>query len=143
MERAKSAGAERFGWARRPLAPRQMRDEAGLLVGWGVSTATFPALMFAATARGGSRRRAWRDGDRRDRRGTGRLDGARADRGRWSWLDAWLDLWPEPDTDCVGDSGSVTKRTLARLLNHFAGAAETAIPPLSRHPRYDKIFVRF
>jgi xanthine dehydrogenase YagR molybdenum-binding subunit len=44
-------GAERFGWARRPLAPRQMRDEAGLLVGWGVGTAVFPALMFAAQAR--------------------------------------------------------------------------------------------
>lgn len=27
-------GAERFGWSRRPLAPRQLRDEAGLLVGW-------------------------------------------------------------------------------------------------------------
>ena len=46
-------GAERFGWARRPLAPRQMRDEAGLLVGWGVGTATFPALMFQATGPGG------------------------------------------------------------------------------------------
>ncbi|HLH48265.1 MAG TPA: xanthine dehydrogenase family protein molybdopterin-binding subunit [Roseiarcus sp.] len=44
-------GAERFGWARRPLAPRQMRDEAGFLVGWGVGTATFPALMFHAEAR--------------------------------------------------------------------------------------------
>jgi xanthine dehydrogenase YagR molybdenum-binding subunit len=44
-------GAERFGWARRPLAPRQMRDEAGLLVGWGVGTATFPALMFQGQAR--------------------------------------------------------------------------------------------
>jgi xanthine dehydrogenase YagR molybdenum-binding subunit len=44
-------GAECFGWARRPLAPRQMRDEAGLLVGWGMGTATFPALMFAANAR--------------------------------------------------------------------------------------------
>jgi xanthine dehydrogenase YagR molybdenum-binding subunit len=44
-------GAERFGWARRPLKPRQMRDEAGLLVGWGIGTATFPALMFAAEAR--------------------------------------------------------------------------------------------
>jgi xanthine dehydrogenase YagR molybdenum-binding subunit len=44
-------GAERFGWARRPLAPRQMRDEAGLLVGWGVGTATFPAMMFQAQAR--------------------------------------------------------------------------------------------
>jgi len=44
-------GAERFGWAGRPLEPRQMRDEAGLLVGWGMGTATFPALMFAAEAR--------------------------------------------------------------------------------------------
>jgi len=43
--------AERFGWARRPLAPRQMRDEAGLLVGWGMGTATFPALMFEGHAR--------------------------------------------------------------------------------------------
>ena len=44
-------GAERFGWARRPLAPRQMRDRDGLLVGWGVGTATFPALMFQAEAK--------------------------------------------------------------------------------------------
>ena len=44
-------GAARFGWAGRPRAPRQMRDPAGLLVGWGVGTATFPALMFQAEAR--------------------------------------------------------------------------------------------
>ncbi|HEX3573971.1 MAG TPA: xanthine dehydrogenase family protein molybdopterin-binding subunit [Rhodopila sp.] len=44
-------GAERFGWATRPRAPRQMRDEAGMLVGWGMGTATFPALMFQAQAR--------------------------------------------------------------------------------------------
>jgi xanthine dehydrogenase YagR molybdenum-binding subunit len=44
-------GAERFGWSRRPLAARQMRDEAGFLVGWGMGTATFPALMFQAEAR--------------------------------------------------------------------------------------------
>src|SRR5262249_19862698 len=43
-------GAERFGWMGRPLSPRQMGDEAGLLVGWGVGTATFPALMFQGTA---------------------------------------------------------------------------------------------
>ena len=43
--------AERFGWSRRPLAARQMRDEAGFLVGWGMGTATFPALMFEAEAR--------------------------------------------------------------------------------------------
>jgi xanthine dehydrogenase YagR molybdenum-binding subunit len=44
-------GAARFGWHGRPLAPRQMRDQNGLLVGWGLGTATFPALMFAAQAR--------------------------------------------------------------------------------------------
>jgi xanthine dehydrogenase YagR molybdenum-binding subunit len=44
-------GGERFGWERRPLAPRQMRDRDGLLVGWGMGTATFPAVMFAAQAR--------------------------------------------------------------------------------------------
>ena len=76
-------GAERFGWSRRPLAPRQMRDEAGLLVGWGMGTATFPALMFQAQARAilrndGTRRH----GDRRARHGPGRLDRARADRRR-------------------------------------------------------------
>ena len=49
-------GAERFGWAGRPVAPRQMRDDAGLLVGWGVGTATFPALMFQARARAVIRR---------------------------------------------------------------------------------------
>jgi xanthine dehydrogenase YagR molybdenum-binding subunit len=44
-------GAKRFGWAGRPLAPRSMRDAEGLLTGWGVGTATFPALMFQAEAR--------------------------------------------------------------------------------------------
>ncbi len=44
-------GAEQFGWTRRPLAPRQMRDTDGLLVGWGVGTATFPALTMQAAAR--------------------------------------------------------------------------------------------
>ena len=49
-------GAARFGWERRTLAPRQMRDADGLLVGWGVGTATFPALMFQAEARAVLRR---------------------------------------------------------------------------------------
>jgi xanthine dehydrogenase YagR molybdenum-binding subunit len=44
-------GAERFGWSKRPLQPRQMRDDNGFLVGWGMGTATFPAMMFAAEAR--------------------------------------------------------------------------------------------
>jgi xanthine dehydrogenase YagR molybdenum-binding subunit len=49
-------GAERFGWDKRPQAPRQMRDEAGMLVGWGMGTAVFPALMFQAHARAMLRR---------------------------------------------------------------------------------------
>lgn len=43
--------AERFGWAGRPLKPGQMRDDNGLLVGWGMGTALFPCPMFAAEAR--------------------------------------------------------------------------------------------
>ncbi|TWB88921.1 xanthine dehydrogenase YagR molybdenum-binding subunit [Bradyrhizobium macuxiense] len=43
--------AERFGWAGRPLQPKQMRDENGFLVGWGMGTATFPAIMFQGNAR--------------------------------------------------------------------------------------------
>ena len=49
-------GAERFGWERRPLAPRQMRDRDGFLVGWGMGTALFPAHMFAAQAKAVLRR---------------------------------------------------------------------------------------
>ncbi len=44
-------GAAAFGWADRPREPRQMRDADGFLVGWGMGTATFPALMFEAQAR--------------------------------------------------------------------------------------------
>ena len=42
--------AERFGWARRPAAPRAMRD-GDALVGFGVGTATYPAHRMAASAR--------------------------------------------------------------------------------------------
>ena len=49
-------GAERFGWSGRSLEPRQMRDADGMLVGWGMGTATFPALMFQAEARAVIRR---------------------------------------------------------------------------------------
>jgi xanthine dehydrogenase YagR molybdenum-binding subunit len=44
-------GAERFGWSRRPKQPRQMRDDQGLLVGWGMGTATYPAGMMQGEAR--------------------------------------------------------------------------------------------
>jgi xanthine dehydrogenase YagR molybdenum-binding subunit len=67
-------GAERFGWASRPVAPRQMRDAAGLLVGWGVGTATFPAYMFAAQARAVLRRD-----------GTGVVETGAQDMGQGAW----------------------------------------------------------
>ena len=50
------AGRASFRWQGRPLAPRQMRDENGLLVGWGVGTATFPVIMFQGQARAVLRR---------------------------------------------------------------------------------------
>jgi xanthine dehydrogenase YagR molybdenum-binding subunit len=43
-------GAARFGWARRTPGPGSMRD-GDTIVGWGVSTATFPALAMGATVR--------------------------------------------------------------------------------------------
>jgi xanthine dehydrogenase YagR molybdenum-binding subunit len=49
-------GAASFGWAKRVPSPGMMRDAAGLLVGWGMGTATFPALMFQAHARAVIRR---------------------------------------------------------------------------------------
>ncbi|NDV86745.1 molybdopterin-dependent oxidoreductase [Aurantimonas aggregata] len=67
-------GAERFGWSTRPLEPRQMRDADGLLVGWGVGTATFPALMFQANARAVIRRD-----------GTARIETGAHDMGQGAW----------------------------------------------------------
>lgn len=43
-------GAEKFGWARRPAAPRSVRD-GRLLVGYGVATAYYPANQFPSAAR--------------------------------------------------------------------------------------------
>ncbi|MBI1170490.1 molybdopterin-dependent oxidoreductase [bacterium] len=67
-------GAERFGWAGRPLKPRQMRDEQGMLVGWGMGTALFPAPMFAAQARATLRPD-----------GSGLVETAAADMGQGAW----------------------------------------------------------
>ncbi len=46
-----AAAAAQFGWSGRPRAPRQMRDDNGMLVGWGMGTAVFHCPMFAAEAR--------------------------------------------------------------------------------------------
>ncbi|HTW86183.1 MAG TPA: xanthine dehydrogenase family protein molybdopterin-binding subunit [Candidatus Sulfotelmatobacter sp.] len=43
-------GADRFGWSSRSRAPRSMRD-GHEYVGWGVATATYPALSAPAQAR--------------------------------------------------------------------------------------------
>ena len=51
-------GAEAFGWKQRPRAARTMRDDNGLLVGWGMGTAVFPCPMFPAQAR----TTVWADG---------------------------------------------------------------------------------
>ncbi|WP_375273589.1 xanthine dehydrogenase family protein molybdopterin-binding subunit [Methylorubrum thiocyanatum] len=44
-------GAARFGWDKRAKQPRSMRDTAGRLIGYGMGTALFPALMMQAEAR--------------------------------------------------------------------------------------------
>ncbi|MDW6024852.1 xanthine dehydrogenase family protein molybdopterin-binding subunit [Mesorhizobium sp. BAC0120] len=67
-------GARHFGWSARPLEPRQMRDDAGFLVGWGVGTATFPALVFQAKARAVLKRD-----------GTGLVETSAADMGQGAW----------------------------------------------------------
>ena len=43
-------GAERFGWDRRPLAPRSLRD-GELLVGWGMATGIWEAQQVPSSAR--------------------------------------------------------------------------------------------
>jgi xanthine dehydrogenase YagR molybdenum-binding subunit len=51
-----------------------MRDQSGLLVGWGVGTATFPALMFAGAARAVIRRD-----------GSGLMESGAHDMGQGAW----------------------------------------------------------
>jgi xanthine dehydrogenase YagR molybdenum-binding subunit len=43
-------GAKRFGWERRPMAPRSMR-EGPLLIGWGMASALMDTYRFPASAR--------------------------------------------------------------------------------------------
>jgi xanthine dehydrogenase YagR molybdenum-binding subunit len=67
-------GAAHFGWSGRPQAPRQLRDENGMLTGWGMGTACFPALMFEARARAAIRRN-----------GTGLMEIGAHDMGQGAW----------------------------------------------------------
>ncbi len=50
LREAYRLGAEKFGWARRHLAPRTARDGRHL-VGYGVATAYYPAYQFPSAAR--------------------------------------------------------------------------------------------
>lgn len=43
-------GARRFGWERRPMQPRSLRD-GRLLIGWGMASAMMNTFRFAASAR--------------------------------------------------------------------------------------------
>src|SRR5678816_3495653 len=43
-------GAERFGWARRPAAPRSMRD-GERLIGWGIATGVWESWQLPADAK--------------------------------------------------------------------------------------------
>jgi xanthine dehydrogenase YagR molybdenum-binding subunit len=67
-------GAKRFGWSCRPLEPRQMRDENGFLVGWGMGTAFFHCPHFPAEARATLRAD-----------GTALVETAGADMGQGAW----------------------------------------------------------
>ncbi len=49
MRECYAQAAERFGWSRRPVAPRAQRD-GRWLVGWGMATATYPAGQGTAAA---------------------------------------------------------------------------------------------
>jgi xanthine dehydrogenase YagR molybdenum-binding subunit len=122
-------GAERFGWSGRPLAPRQLRDEAGLLVGWGMGTATFPALMFAAEARAVVR------GD-----GSGLMETGAHDMGQGAWtalgqiaadglgleLDRLEFRSGTSDLPDAGIAGGSAHTATAGMAIHNAGAAVIA-----------------
>ena len=97
--------------------PRQMRDEAGLLVGWGMGTATFPALMFQAEARATIRARRHRRWSRPARTTWARAPGRRSPRSpptgsaldidRIEFRSGHSDL---PDAGIAGGSGAYRDR---------------------------------
>jgi xanthine dehydrogenase YagR molybdenum-binding subunit len=119
-------GATSFGWKGRPLAPRQMRDESGLLVGWGLGTATYPAHMFYGNARAVLRRD-----------GSGIVETGSQDMGQGAWtalaqiaadslslpmdrLDYRAGSSDLPDAGIAGGSGHTAT---AGMAIHNAGAA--------------------
>jgi xanthine dehydrogenase YagR molybdenum-binding subunit len=122
-------GAERFGWSRRPLTPRTMRDEQGHLVGWGMGSATFPALMFQAQARAVVRRD-----------GSGVMEIGAHDMGQGAWtalaqiaadglgleLDQLQFKSGTSDLPDAGIAGGSAHTATAGMAIHNAGAAAIA-----------------
>jgi xanthine dehydrogenase YagR molybdenum-binding subunit len=122
-------GAARFGWASRPLAPRQMRDAAGLLVGWGMGTAVFPAIMFQGQARAVLRRD-----------GSGVVETGAQDMGQGAWtalaqiaadslaleLDQVIFRAGSSDLPDAGIAGGSAHTATAGMAIHNAGAAVIA-----------------
>ncbi len=122
-------GAGRFGWSKRPLSPRQMRDDAGLLVGWGMGTATFPALMFQGNARAVVRAD-----------GTGVMETGAHDMGQGAWtalaqiaadglgldLDRLEFRSGSSDLPDAGIAGGSAHTATAGIAIHNAGAAVIA-----------------
>ena len=122
-------GAEHFGWWDRRPMPRQMRDEAGHLVGWGVGTAIFPAIMFQGQARAVIRSN-----------GTGLVESGTHDMGQGAWT-AFAQIAADalgldidqvefragtsdlPDAGIAGGSGHTAT---AGMAIHNAGAAVIA-----------------
>jgi xanthine dehydrogenase YagR molybdenum-binding subunit len=106
-----------------------MRDEAGFLIGWGMGTATFPALMFQAEARAVLRRD-----------GTGVMETGAHDMGQGAWTafaqiaaDALgLDLEQmefragSSDLPDAGIAGGSAHTATAGMAIHNAGAAVIA-----------------
>ena len=122
-------GAARFGWSKRPLVPRATRDENGMLVGWGVGTATFPALMFQAEARAVLRSD-----------GSGVMETGAHDMGQGAWtafaqiaadglgldLDALEFKAGTSDLPDAGIAGGSAHTATAGMAIHNAGAAAIA-----------------
>ena len=133
-------GAERFGWAGRPLEPRQMRDAAGHLVGWGMGTALFPAPMFQAEARAVLRSD-----------GTALIETSAADMGQGAWtalaqlaadgLGLHIDQVEfragssrQPDAGVAGGSGH-TATAGGAVFNAGSDAVAKLAELASSHPR--------
>ncbi|PYE22974.1 xanthine dehydrogenase molybdenum binding subunit apoprotein [Rhizobium sp. PP-CC-3A-592] len=137
-------GATRFGWSRRPRAAGQMRDENGLLVGWGMGTAVFGCPHFPAEARATLRAD-----------GTALVETGAADMGQGAWTALAqiaaeaLGLDPDqvefhsglstlPDAGIAGGSGHTASAGLA--LNQAGGDAIAQLSDLAVNDPASRLF---